>query len=214
MNLPFFDCASSARYLTDLLVDETRLFASVAVHGPHAEELARQLRTHMPRVSLLPGELTADVVLSLDAIHLLPPADRANEVTRLAQFARRELIVACPLGTDLQTTIYRSLAKQARESSLLVPTEIAQALLYGLPTPTDAANWAHGFNNLDLFYAGDVAYFQDRATRFLVEATLPAWRRLLSPLAIRSNFAAEEPLPPETVPMRRHRRLFMILEKG
>jgi len=214
MILPFFDCASSARYLTDLLIDDTRLFASIAVHGPHAQELARQLRTHMPRVSILPGEMTADVVISFDALHLLPPADRTNEVARLAQLARRELVIACPLGTELQITIYRSLAKQARESNLEAPADIAQAIQYGLPSPTDAAGWAHGFKSLDLFYAGDVAFFQDSATRFLAEAALPQWRKMLNPFLHRSTFATEEPLPPETVPMRRHRRLFMILEKG
>ncbi|MBL0060907.1 MAG: hypothetical protein IPP40_05305 [bacterium] len=123
------------------------------------------------------------------------------------------MIVACPLGTDLQKTIYRSLEKFAVELQLSIP-ELTEAVKHGLPTPPDAASWAHGFSDLDLFYAGDVAFFQEQATRFLEQSKLSPLRRSWHKLtSAHAPSASEMDLPPETVPMRRHRRLYLLIRK-
>lgn len=209
----FFDLDSSASYLTDLLRDADPPFASIALTGEHAAVITERLRPEFAIVD--DAEAKADVVVSWDVIHTLPIADRTAYVKRLATLAKRELIVACPLGTELQTAVYRSLANLCTETRQPMPEEVARAVKHGLPTPQDAANWAHGFPDLDLFYAGDVAFFQTRATDYLSRISLGPLRRLQHRL-LKSpgpNFEPEAVLPPETVPMRRHRRMFLVIRK-
>lgn len=214
MNLLFFDLPSSAKYIADLLTEAEPKFASLAIVGPTSEQLAHQVKQHLPELEIKTGEQQADVVLSYDIVHTLPPNDREAHVKKITALAKREAIIACPLGTELQITIYRSLEKLVLELKLSSPEELALALRHGLPTPQDAASWAHGFTDLDLFYAGDVAYFQEMATQFLYKsAQSPLRRALLSLTTAHATSATEMPLPPETVPMRRHRRLYLILRK-
>lgn len=214
MFLPFFDRDSSARYLADLIADADPPMQSLSLIGPRAADLAPRVKSLRPDLSVNVGDTAADVVVSFDAIHLLPASTRTKAVQGIAALAGREIIIACPLGTDLQLTIMRSLVKLAREHGVPVPDDLNLPLQHGLPTPPDAAGWAHGVSDLDLFYAGDVAFFQDCATRHLAGAALPAWRRTLLKFAAPDvTSVAEQPLSPETVPMRRHRRLFLILRK-
>ncbi len=214
MHLPFFDLASSATYLAELLNEAQPPFASVAIVGDNAAQLADKLREKFAVVAA--AEQPADVVISWDVVHQLPKDERRAYVMRLAALAKRELLIVCPLGTDLQTLIYRSLAKLANEQQLEPPREVIQAVQHGLPTPQDAANWAHGFPDLDLFYAGDVAFFQEQATHFIARTSLNPFRKLWHSLSapVDSESAVEAPLPPETVPMRRHRRLYLLIRKG
>lgn len=213
MQLPFFDLTSSARYLADLLKEAEPPFASLALVGSHAVELAAELRVILPGTPIAPDESPADVVVSFDAIHLLPQNERTEYVKRIASRASREVIIACPLGTELQKTICRSLEKLAREQKILL-NELTDALAFGLPTPTDAASWAHGCPDIDLFYAGDVAFFQEQTTRFLWQSKLSPLRRRLQRLtSANAPSAVEADLPPETVPMRRHRRLYLLIRK-
>ncbi|MBK6766253.1 MAG: hypothetical protein IPG71_08025 [bacterium] len=211
--LPFSDLESSAVYLADLLSDAEPAFSSICIEGERAASLAGKLATRF-RVDTVSGQ-SADVIVSWDVVHTLPSTDRAHYVTALAQAANRELIIACPLGTDLQTAIYRSLAKLCAETKWPVPAEIALAAKHGLPTPQEAASWAHGFADLDLFYAGDVAFFQARTTEHILRANLSPLRKLSAKLGLRSGppVEPEAPLFPETVPMRRHRRLFLLIRK-
>ncbi|MCB9366125.1 MAG: hypothetical protein H6506_02995 [Calditrichaeota bacterium] len=212
MTLPFFDLDSSAEYLRELLSEVEPAFISVAITGSHARDLARRLDGSFQ--SVVATEQDADVVVSWDEIHLLPATQRREFVAECAKRAKRELLIACPLGTELQAMIYASLAKHCRELDLPVPAELGSALTHGLPDPVDAASWAHGFSDFDLFYAGDVTYFQHQATRFLVDAASSPLRKLLLKLpSANAPSQAEEPLPPETVPMRRHRRLFLLIRK-
>lgn len=214
MHLPFFDLRSSARYITDLLQEPEQPFKSASLQCAHSEPLARELTAILPGLNIVSSEANADVAISYDLIHLLPPLKRTEHVKRLAELANREILIACPLGTDLQISIYRSLAKLVREQNLEPIDELNKVLEYGLPTPQDAANWAHGFTDLDFFYAGDVAFFQEQSTQFLWLSALSPWRRMLRKLnSAHAPSVSEEPLPPETVPMRRHRRLFLILRK-
>lgn len=214
VTLPFFDLASSTTYLTELLSEAQPPFASVAIVGEYAAQLANQLREKFANVSA--AEQSADVMISWDVVHQLPKDARRAYVARLANLAKRELLIVCPLGTELQTLVYRSLSKLAHEQKLEVPAEIKNAVLHGLPTPQDAANWAHGFPDLDLLYAGDVAFFQEQATQFIARASLnpvrKLWHSLAAPVVPASGL--EAPLPPETVPMRRHRRLYLLIRKG
>lgn len=210
--LPFFDLESSASYLADLLDGVEPPFDSVAVSGHHSETLANKLRARSFRV--VTGVSPADVIVSWDEIHLLKASERSAHVSRLADLVRRELIIACPLGTDLQLTIYRSLAKLAQDLREEVPSEIALALQYGLPDPVNAASWAHGFLDIDLFYAGDVLYYHEQATRHLYMAQMSTLRKVMLKFSVpHAHSVSEEPLPPETVPMRRHRRLFLLIRK-
>ncbi|MCB1059216.1 MAG: hypothetical protein KDB65_03200 [Calditrichaeota bacterium] len=214
MLLPFFDLTSSAQYVADLLREAEPKFASLSITGSYADKLASQVQQHLPDLEIKQGEQQADVVFSFDIVHTLPAAERAQYVKRIAALAKREAVIAAPLGTELQTTIYRSLEKLALELKLSSPEELALALRHGIPTPQDAASWAHGFTDLDLFYAGDVAYFQEMATQFLYKsAQSPLRRALMTLTSTHATSPAEMPLPPETVPMRRHRRLFLILRK-
>lgn len=214
MLLPFFDLTSSTAYLAELLGEAQPPFSTISIVGGHADLLVGQLRARF--ASVVAAERAADVIISWDVVHQLPKEERHAYVAKLAALARRELLIVCPLGTDLQTLIYRSLVKLANEQRLEPPLEVTQAALYGLPTPQDAANWAHGFPDLDLFYAGDVAYFQEQATQFIARASLnpvrKLWHSLFTPAGSESAF--EAPLPPETVPMRRHRRLYLLIRKG
>ncbi len=214
MHLPFFDQISCAQHIADLLGGADPPFQSVSLIGEKAGRLAKNLAAHLPAMQMVVAEQPADVALSFDSIHVLPVNQRAAHVEKIAALAKREAIIACPLGTDLQITIYRSLEKLAHEQNQSPPTELTEAVAHGLPTPQDAASWAHGYNDLDLFYAGDVAYFQDQATRFLFkQAQSPLRRALLRLTSAHAPSVTELPLPPETVPMRRHRRLFLILRK-
>lgn len=209
----FFDLDSSAAYLGDLLRDADPPFADLAIFGLHANELTERLQGEFPGITN--AELPADVLISWDVVQALPGPERRLYVKRLAALAKRELLVACPLGTDLQTAIYRSLAKLCAETRQPVPEEIAFAVKHGLPTPQEAASWAHGFPDLDLFYAGDVAFFQSRATELLSRSALGPLKRLHHHLlkSSRPHLEPEAALPPETVPMRRHRRLFLVIRK-
>lgn len=211
MNLPFFDVASSARYLSDLLADADPPFVSVSATGTNSAALAEELSRLNPLLSLASNP--AEVAISCDAVHLLPHHGRASYVKEVVASAKREAIIVCPLGTELQRTIYRSLQSLAAEKNIVVP-EISDALRHGLPTPTDAASWAHGYADIDLFYAGDVAFFQEQSTRFLSQFGQPFLLKSLRKLIGQSAPAAiEADLPPETVPMRRHRRLYLLIRK-
>ena len=213
MQLPLFDSSSSARYLADLLQDADPPLTSIALIGTNANVLSELMQPLLPGTTITCGEILADVVISFDAVHHLPISERKTYVKKLADLAKREVIVACPLGTDLQKTIYRSLEKFAVELQLSI-TELTEGVKHGLPTPPDAASWAHGYSDLDLFYAGDVAFFQEQATRYLEQSKLSplrrSWHKIMSAHA---PSASEMDLPPETVPMRRHRRLYLLIRK-
>ena len=213
MQLPFFDSSSSARYLADLLQEADPPFTSIALIGQNANILSELLQPLLQGTTITCGEISADVLISFDTVHHLPTSERTAYVKQLAALAKRELIIACPLGTDLQKTIYRSLEKFAVELQLSI-SELTEAVKHGLPTPSEAASWAHGYSDLDLFYAGDVAFVQEQATRFLEQSKLsPLRRRWHKITSAHAPSASEMELPPETVPMRRHRRLYLLIRK-
>lgn len=171
------------------------------------------LKPQLPNASITIGEAQADVMISFDVVHRIPAPERNAYVKKLAELANRELIIACPLGTDLQKSIYASLDRFAAELQLNI-AELSETVKHGLPTPTEAASWAHGYSDLDLFYAGDVAFFQEKATRFLEQSKLSPLRRSWHKItSAHATSASEMALPPETVPMRRHRRLYLLIRK-
>jgi hypothetical protein len=223
-NLAGCDAGEAAASLAALLNGVSpNLQSGLLITGAEARPLRQILGKRIPAVDWLiqpPGaernfpERHFDVAVTLDSPAALDPRQRKPLVRDLVRVCRHAALIAVPLGTDLQRAILQSLQKFYRECSGSDAPDLAEQLKHGLPNPAEAFSWVDAGESLDIFYGGDVVAFQQRAEHLirLNHAGFPAsyFLRLtehLRPETLRVT------LDLETVPMRRHRRLFLILKR-
>ena len=222
------DAADAAYTAAALVSGATPPFESALIVGTDPRAFAKALTAYLPHLTLsvhapdpAASELTlpfadqhADLVIGLDILALLPKAQRPLFFRELARVARRELLAAEPLGTDLQLLIDRSLSTLYHDRFRNVHPDLARLVNYGLPNPQDAFSWLHHGEDADLFYAGDVAAYQATAEHIIRRAQWGWLRsiplRLMNPAPLESDASLREP---ETVPRRRHRRMFLFLRR-
>ncbi len=220
------DAADAAYTAAALLTGATPPFETALIVGPDTRAFAKSLAAYLPHLELsvhapdpaasdlkLPfADQHADLVIGLDILALLPKAQRPLFFRELAHVARRELLAAEPLGTDLQLLIDRSLSTLCYDLFREIHPDLAKLVDYGLPNPQDAFSWLQHGEDADLFYAGDVTVYQAAAEHLIRRAQLGWLRsiplRLAKPAPLESDASLREP---ETVPRRRHRRMFLLL---
>ncbi len=207
-------CGSSEPPLSDgiLLVTDRTPWKSLlrsAIPGCKFEifEIPTTRELIQAPLSLPVEDQASDLVISLDIAAILPKQHRRSFYQATIRAAKRVAVNAAPLGTDLQMLVDRSLDKLYFEKLGVHHEELQAHLLHGLPTPDEAFGWVNHGDNVDIFYAGDVDWYRKRAELLIGSGK---WTRLLTNLAARHE--STEPalvFELETVPMRRHRRLFM-----
>ena len=155
-----------------------------------------------------------DLVIALDVIAALPPDVRPLFFRELVRLAGRSVICAAPLDTKLHLLLDRSLINFYRERFRTVHSELVKRVDYGLPTPQEAFSWIRHGEDADIFYAGDLAAYQ-QAAEMLIRRTELGWLRfILWRLTTHfSTFPDPSLNEPETVPMRRHRRFYLQLRR-
>jgi hypothetical protein len=84
-----------------------------------------------------------DVVLALDLLEHVPPADRPRAVAELRRVAGRTLIVGCPTGAPALRADER-LARWIRLVRRPSPGWLDEHLRHGFPEPGDLVAWADG----------------------------------------------------------------------
>jgi hypothetical protein len=213
----------AARHARLILDGEFTSLLACAVDGDRFfDALLREFPSSMLTVrQIAPGELppptndTFDAVVTLDLLSALPRSQRGAGWMQLDSMAKSQSLICEPLGTSLQLTFLRSLRDlmAARE---LVPDDALQRMLAaGLPTPEEALAWAQNDSGMDIFFAGNTNCFQSAAERSIAAA---GKNRLLGLLIKRAGLdnpgGGATDLEPETVPMRRHRRLYLHRTKG
>jgi hypothetical protein len=154
-----------------------------------------------------------DAVVLLDVIATVPVDERLSLVRECVRIARRDALVAAPLGTDLQKSIEESLAKYHRELLGKDHPWIAVHLKHGLPVPEEALSWTEPSWVSDLFFAGDVTVYREAAERAIRAAASGPMTRLLAHFNKYLLFETGR-LELESVPMRRHRRLYLHLRRA
>lgn len=154
--------------------------------------------------------LKPDAVVAIDECSRQPRESRVEFHRSLARASTKVVIQCGPLGTDIQTSIYRSLAAQYREKFGAVFSPLELPLKFGLPVPDDIFTWIGANEEADLFYSGDVAVMQQQAERLIQFAR---WQKIFSSVINRANPIANSDAHVftnlETVPMRRHCRFYL-----
>ena len=224
------DGAAAAEIVAALIADADPPFQTALVVGHDIEAFARNLGKHRPQLALTthevrPEELIRnsklpfsdrqfDLVVDLDLLALLPGDQRPLLFREFLRIAGRESLVAEPLGTDLQLLIDRSLIKLFRELYNSVHTELASHVDYGLPNPQAVFSWLRHGEDADIFYAGDVLAYRQWAEQSVRRAS-QGWLRSLAARMSDRTFDLTDPSLqiPETVPRRRHRRLFFLVRR-
>lgn len=208
---------ATPRFETALLVGtDTRAFAkSLAAYLPHLQWSVYAPNPAAVGLKLPFADQHADLVIGLDILALLPKAQRPLFFRELARVAHRELLAVEPLGTDLQLLIDRSLSHLYHNLFRDVHPDLARLVDYGLPNPQDAFSWLRHGEDADLFYAGDVAAYQAAAEHIIRRAHVGWLRSILLSLAKPALLESDASLrEPETVPRRRHRRMFVFLRRA
>jgi hypothetical protein len=195
-----------------LAVDSRGWKSRLRTRLPHIRftviEFDRAFAETRPLVSLPCGDREFDIVIALDVAAMLPRPQRRSFHTELERVSRQLAVNAMPLGTDLQAMIIRGLLSLHQRRFGVAHRELSTVLANGLPTPDEAMQWVVPQANVELMYAGDVTEFQRIAERLMVSNPVTGWLTTIAARAdarsTRSNFGLE------TVPMRRHRRMFLL----
>jgi hypothetical protein len=220
------DAADAAFTIAALIADADPPFRSVLVVGADIKTFVKALAIHVPRLALIghlltPGDVVIpyadrqfDLVIDLDFLALLPVAQRSVFYRELVRVADRECVAAEPLGTDLQVLIDRSLINLYGELFRAVHTELTMIVDYGLPNPHQASSWLRHGEDADMFYAGDVVAYQQTAELLIRRAHQRWWSSLFGRVSPHAHSLSEPALrQPDTVPRRRHRRLFLFFRR-
>lgn len=100
-----------------------------------------------------------DVVLALDVLEHIPPADRPRVMGELARTARRRLIVACPTGSAALAAD-RRLAAGLEARGMPPPEWLAEHVAYGLPEHTELAEELEPRGRLRLLANGNLRWHE------------------------------------------------------
>ena len=228
--LSSLDAADAAGHLAEILREADPPLKTALLMAPQMRPVLRYLKRRLPEVqwrtmrlpspyeaqahlSLADGEV--DAVVSLDNLSLQPRDSRPLWFREMVRVARCEVLVAEPLGTDLQRVIEDSLARYYRGIMGTDHPELAAHLAFGLPDPEEVFHWIEHGEDADIFYAGDVIAYQEMAEHVIRSAFSGKIAALLSHITKHMLFDIKRTgLELETVPMRRHRRLYLHLTRA
>ncbi|HEY3295918.1 MAG TPA: hypothetical protein VGL38_10805 [bacterium] len=228
--LSSLDADDAAGHLANLLGSLAPVPQTVLLIADNYHPLLRKLKRRLPNVAwrtlsepVAPAEpfrlpladRETDAVVVVDVIASLPRERRPGLVREALRIARRDALIAAPLGTDLQRLIEESLTRFHRQ---LLGTDhpwLAAHLAFGLPTPDEAFSWVRHGEDADMFYAGDVIAYQRMAEHVIRSAPSGHIATLLAQVSKHLLFiTGRTELDLETVPMRRHRRLYLHLRRA
>jgi hypothetical protein len=129
---------------------------AVAPPGPHGGSSRRVTGD----VRELPfGDGAFDVVLALDVLEHVPPADRARALREVVRAARRRVIVACPTG-GAALAADRRLAAGLRARGMAPPEWLVEHERFGFPDTADLRALADGRGTLRLLANENVRWHE------------------------------------------------------
>lgn len=227
--LPSCDAGEAAENIATLLQAAGMPLNSAFLMSDVEKPVLKTLRKRLPDMQwqryglpsessnyLLPfadGEF--DAVVALDSLARIGPADRKILAREFVRCARRLVVIAVPLGTDLQRMTEESLLKFIRDTPRSDHPVLAAHLKHGLPTPDEAFSWVGPDEEMDIYYGGDVESYRRTAEHFIRvdHAGFPSrWiLQLTNHLVPESGRVT---LELESVPMRRHRRLYLLMKRN
>jgi hypothetical protein len=223
LHLTGIDGDFAAAHVREILAASFDSLLVIAVNG---ERFFEAIQTQFPQADITlrpaqPGSLPPlpdakfDAVICFDLLSTLPKSKRASAWSALDQRAGKQSLFAEPLGTDLQQMIFRSLLEFIRERELPADPVMINVLREGLPVPEETLSWPPDHSGIELCFAGDVNYFRTAAERSIAAAgKSKLFGLLLQKAGLDNPEGGATDLEPETVPMRRHRRLYLHRTKG
>jgi SAM-dependent methyltransferase len=96
------------------------------------------------------ADRSVDVVVAVDLLEHVAPADRCRAVGELCRVARRRAVIACPTGTEALETD-RRLASRLRRSGREPPPWLEEHLALGFPERDEIVAVAEGFGRVSAF---------------------------------------------------------------
>ncbi len=230
VRLSSLDATDAASHLTQILEAVQPPPQNALLIAEDVRPLVRRLKRRLPRVSWQTLEFNPqtgasstlpmadrewDAVVAADVMASLPRDKRPQLFRELVRMARRDVLVTAPFGTDLQRLVEKSLADFHRKLLNADHPWLAAHLTFGLPTPDEVFTWVRHGEDADIFYAGEVIAYQRMAEHAIRSASAGTIATLFMQFTKHLGYeTGREKLELETVPMRRHRRLYLHLRRA